>query len=331
MDNSTSIVIVVAIMAALSIGGLGYFLISPSLEKKQRSNQRLEAITRGPQARTAAAPGEENTRDRRKQVKDALKELEENQKKRKQQMTLRRRIEQAGLDISTQTFYTISAFVALIGLLIGFVTGQAPGFILMLGFAFGLGLPRWALGFMKKSREKKFAEEFTVAIDVIVRGVRSGLPVNDCLKIIARENKSPVKEEFALMIDGIRVGLSLEQALHRMYDRMSLAEVNFFGIVLIIQQKTGGNLAEALHNLSEVLRGRKRMKGKIDAMSSEAKASAGIIGSLPFFVAGIIYLLRPDYMLLLVQTPLGKLMLIGSAIWMSMGIIAMKTMISFKI
>ena len=163
-----------------------------------------------------------------------------------------------------------------------------------------------------------------------MRGVKSGLPVNECLKIIARESPPPVAEEFHLLTESIRVGLSLEQALDRMYERMPLQEVNFFGIVLMIQQKTGGNLAEALGNLAIVLRSRKLMEGKVKALSAEAKASAYIIGALPFLVAGAVHFSAPDYLTPLITTRTGNFILMGAGFWMGMGIMIMRKMIQIK-
>jgi len=201
---------------------------------------------------------------------------------------------------------------------------------LLAAFGAALGLPRWVLSFLRNRREKAFTQEFANAIDVIVRSVRSGLPTNEALKICAKEIPDPVGSEFARLCEGLRVGVTLEQGLKKMYDTMPTAEVSFFAIVMSIQQKSGGNLSEALNNLSGVLRDRKRLAGKIKAMSSEAKASAMIIGSLPPGVMGIVYATTPAYIMLLFTERLGNLMLAGCAIWMSIGIFVMRQMINFK-
>ena len=198
------------------------------------------------------------------------------------------------------------------------------------GLIAGLGLPRWVVGFLGKRRMKKFSGEFANAVDVIVRGIKSGLPVHDCFKIIARESPAPLGPEFQRLVEGLGVGLTLSQALDRMYERMPTPELRFFAIVIAIQQKTGGNLAEALGNLSAVLRSRRMMGEKIKAMSSEAVASAGIIGSLPPAVMLIVMITTPAYMTLLFTDSRGQIMLLISAVWMSMGIFVMKRMISFK-
>jgi tight adherence protein B len=197
-------------------------------------------------------------------------------------------------------------------------------------FAAGLGLPRWALGMAIKRRQKKFVSQFADAIDVIVRGVKSGLPLNECLKVIARESPQPLGGEFERVIDGLAMGMTVEQALVRLYQRTPIQEVNFFNIVLAIQQKAGGNLSEALGNLSTVLRSRKLLREKIKALSSEAKASAMIIGSLPIAVMVLVYLTTPDYIMELFTNDLGHLILLIAAGLMGAGIYIMRSMINFN-
>ena len=197
-------------------------------------------------------------------------------------------------------------------------------------FVVGLGLPRWVLGFLTARRKKKFTENFAPAIDVIVRSVKSGLPTNEALRIVAREAPNPVGSEFHNLVESTKVGVTMEQALKRMMEAMPTPEVGFFTIVMTIQGKSGGNLSEALGNLAFVLRDRKRLQGKIKAMSSEAKASAMIIGSLPPGVMGIVYLTAPKYIALLFTERAGNLMLAGCVIWMGIGILVMRKMINFQ-
>jgi len=197
-------------------------------------------------------------------------------------------------------------------------------------FAMGVGFPRWALSFLTNRRRKKFTSEFANAIDVIVRSVKSGLPTNEALRIVAKESPDPVGSEFSRLVEGMKVGITLEQGLKRMYDAMPTAEVGFFSIVMTIQSKSGGNLSEALGNLAAVLRDRKRLEGKIRAMSSEAKASSMIIGSLPPGVMALVYITTPAYISLLFTEKLGNLMLAGCAVWMGVGIFVMRKMINFK-
>ncbi len=209
--------------------------------------------------------------------------------------------------------------------------GQKP----LIGFGFGLGaglgLPQWTVGFLAKRRAKRFVAGFPDAADIIVRGVKSGLPVHECLQIIAKEAPEPLSSEFRRLVDGVAHGMSLDQALEKMYERMPLAELRFFTIVLGIQQKTGGNLAEALGNLSTVLRARRMMREKVKALTSEATASACIIGSLPPVVVVLISITQPSYLTVLFHDPKGEMMLAAAGVWMAIGIFIMNRMVNFKI
>lgn len=242
---------------------------------------------------------------------------------------MRARIEQAGLDISPRNFTLLGAIGGLVvaGLLM--LGGQTPLISLLAGFAAGFGFPRWLLHYLKTRRLKQFTEEFANAVDVIVRGLKAGLPLHDCMTIISAEAQGPVREEFKELIESQRVGVTLEQGLEKMTERVPLADLRFFHIVISIQQKTGGNLSEALGNLSKVLRDRKVLQGKIMAMSQEAKSSAAIIGILPPGVMGLVYITTPDYINLLFEERMGQAMLIGGAMWMLIGVLVMKKMISF--
>jgi tight adherence protein B len=198
-----------------------------------------------------------------------------------------------------------------------------------MAFATGLGVPRWFLGYLKTRREKAFLKALPDAVDVIVRGIKAGLPLFESIKVVAADAPEPLKSEFLAIIETQTIGMPLGEACGRLYERMPVPEANFFGIVIAIQQKSGGNLSEALGNLSKVLRDRKKMAEKIQAMSMEAKASAGIIGALPPIVMVLVYLTTPDYISLLWIDPKGQLMLVGCVIWMSIGIMVMKKMINF--
>ena len=329
LDQQT---ILMLILGVVCIGALGYVFMAPTSQKK--ASQRAAGLSGNGRAAPRSGRGQqENTKDRRKHIQESLRKMEDAQKERaeKQKLSLHQKIEQAGLNISERDFYVASVVCGIACAIIGFVSGQAMHVIAMMTFVGALGLPRWGLFFLKSRRQKKFLTEFTGAIDVIVRGVKSGLPVHECLKIVSKDSEEPVRSEFALMIEGLRIGLSLDQVLERMYDRMPLAEVNFFSIVLIIQRQTGGNLAEALGNLATVLRNRKMMQGKVSALSMEAKASAVILGSLPFMVGGMVHMSSPEYLQPLWSTQMGNFILLGSGLWMSIGIFIMKNMISIKV
>ena len=326
--SSTLIIFAIAMLAALCIGAIGFVFVGG----ESKSQQRVARVTRAGNARlTSVADSDvDNSEKRRKQMQETLKTLEDKQKEQKKRIPLKTRIERAGLDIEPRIFYIASAVCGLVVMLGLKLAGLALFIALLGGFAAAFGLPRWVLSYLMKKRQKAFTEEFANAIDVIVRGVKSGLPVNDCLKIIATESPEPVRTEFQGIVEGQRVGVTLEQGLEKIYERMPLPEVNFFQIVLSIQQKTGGNLSEALGNLSKVLRERKKMRAKIQAMSQEAKASAAIIGSLPPGVMLLIYFTSPDYMTVLFTTTPGNMIIASGLMWMGIGILVMKKMIDFK-
>jgi tight adherence protein B len=257
-----------------------------------------------------------------------LKELEARRLKDKK-VTLNTRLMQAGLDWDPRKFMLISGIMAVIVFGLTMLAGGGLLGAIGLAFAAGFGLPRWALSFLKKRREKNFLRGLPDAVDVIVRGIKAGLPLFESLKVVASDSPEPIKSEFLAIIETQAIGMPLGEACGRLFERMPVPEANFFGIVISIQQKSGGNLSEALGNLSKVLRDRKKMAEKIQAMSMEAKASAGIIGALPPIVMLLVYLTTPDYIALLWTHPTGQLMLVGCLVWMSAGIGIMKKMINF--
>jgi len=318
-----------AILAFVTIGGLGWAFVggdnssTQALKRAQGLGPRDNSVAR------AKAAAQSNTPEaRRKQIVDQLKEAD--RKERKARMTMAAKLKHAGLTMKIRTFWIISAVAGLSAFLLPLLFGANIFLSLGLAVVFGAGLPRWVVGFIGKRRMKKFSMEFANSVDVIVRGIKSGLPVHECFKIIARESPAPLGPEFQRLVEGLGVGLTLAQALDKMYERMPTAELRFFAIVIAIQQKTGGNLAEALGNLTTVLRARRMMDEKIKALSSEAMASAGIIGSLPPVVMGLVFLTTPAYILLLFTDPRGQVMLLGAGLWMSCGVFVMKKMISFK-
>jgi len=316
---------IVAMFAVLALGG-GYFAFAGGDNRAAR----VTAIAK-PQAAGRGAKAPDTAALKRKNVQALLKEIESKQAEKKQKLTYAKRLEQAGLaNVSVRTFWIASAIFGLAMTFFCWASGQTLLVDVLVLFAFGLGFPRWVLGFLKRRREKAFTNEFANAIDVIVRSVRSGLPTNEALRIVARELPDPCGSEFSRLCESLKVGVTLDQGVKKMYESMPTPEVAFFGIVMTIQQKSGGNLSEALGNLAGVLRDRKRLVGKIKAMSSEAKASAAIIGSLPPGVMGIVYLTTPGYISLLFTEHLGNLMLLGCAIWMGTGIAVMRKMINFK-
>lgn len=318
-----------AIAAFVAVAGVGIAFTSGG---NKRQAQRVQIAVGAPlQAGKRQTSALDQTAQKKRQVQETLKEMEERQKAaRKRALTLRARLEQAGVSWTPQQFWIGSVIVGVLAALGAFVGGLNLFLVLSAGFVAGLGLPRWVVGFLVSRRQKKFTSNFADAIDIVVRGVKSGLPLNECLKIIARESPEPVASEFARLNESISVGVDLDEGMRRMTQRMPVPELNFFAIVLVIQAKTGGNLAEALGNLSAVLRARKLMGEKIQALSSEAKASAMIIGALPPLVLGIVMAVAPGYMSVMFTHTLGQFMLLGGLVVMAMGIFVMRGMINFK-
>jgi tight adherence protein B len=315
-------------LGTVAAGGVVWVFVYPLLSGERRAEQRKASVSRSEAASVAPVARGGGPKVRREQVEETLKEIEQRRKKAKSP-PLSVRIAQAGLSWTKRQFMMISAGLALVAFAVGLGFGCGLLVSAVMAFAAGMGLPRWILAFLKRRRERRFIAGFADAIDVIVRGVKAGLPLGDCLRIVANDAAEPVKSEFRAVVETQTIGMPLGDACARLYDSVPLAEANFFGIVISIQQKAGGNLSEALGNLSRVLRDRKKMQAKIRAMSMEAKASAVIIGSLPLCVMFLVYITSPNYIELLWTTDLGRVMLACSATWMSIGVLVMKKMINF--
>jgi tight adherence protein B len=332
MFSNLTAILAIAALAMLSAGALAYVFLYGRIATANRAGQRLDRVqSRGPSTDTPAARAADPAR-RRKSVQETLKGIEEKQKAKanhSKSPPMALRIEQAGLAWSHRTFLIISIACGVFLFLITWASGApiyaAFGFLIAGAF----GLPRWIVNFLRKRRANKFIAVFADAIDVIVRGVKAGLPLNDCIKIIGAEAVEPVKSEFRKISETQSLGVPLSEAVMKLAERVPAPEANFFAIVISIQQTAGGNLAETLANLSRVLRERSMMKEKISAMSMEAKASAVIIGSLPIIVMVMVYFTSPAYLMLLFTDPLGHVILGGSAVWMLLGIMVMRKMVNF--
>jgi tight adherence protein B len=313
-----------ALLAAFAAGGIIFVVAYPFLSGERQAEKRQAALS--------APARKQNDKQtdaaaRRKQITESLKEIEKRNTRKR--ASLETKITQAGLHISRQIFFLYSAICGVVFGLLFFAFGHnvyLAGAAALVGAA---GVPNWVLKFLSKRRLKKFIRLFPDSIDVIVRGVKAGLPLGDCLRIIATEVEEPIRSEFRQVVEAATMGLSISEACDRLATQVPISETSFFAIVINIQQKAGGNLSEALSNLSAVLRDRKMMEGKIKAFSSEAKASAMIIASLPFIVAGLVYLTSPTYISLLWTNTTGQIVLAASAIWMTIGVFVMKKMISF--
>ena len=318
-------------MAIGLIGGITYLLILPLLAAQKRVRKRIKDVMGENGARMTGGKAAAEAAQRKRQVADSLKVLDE-RRKSQAKVSLRTRLDRAGLAIEPKMYWMASAAcgAALAGGMLVAMPDLNPVVPAMLGVVGAFGLPRFILSKMIQRRQNKFLADFANAIDIIVRGVKSGLPLNECLNIIARESPEPLCNEFKIVVEQQRLGVTMMECFERMMGRVPLQEVRFFGIVIGIQQQAGGNLSEALGNLSGVLRDRKRLAAKVQALSAEAKASAGVLASLPFIVMLLVYITTPAYIALLWQKTTGHFMLACSAFWMSCGIFVMRKMINFK-
>ena len=314
-----------AFLAATAIGGLAWVFLYPILSGQNKAESRRASIAK---SAPAARQADKSQRSRREQIEGSLRDLEARRLKEKK-VPLGTRLTQAGVDWTPQKFMTVSAVMGAAFFAAAMMFGGGLLAAVGMGFAGGFGLPRWALNYLKKRREKQFLKALPDAVDVIVRGIKAGLPLFESIKVVAADAPEPLRSEFLAIIETQAIGMPLGEACARLYERMPLPEANFFGIVIAIQQKSGGNLSEALGNLSKVLRDRKKMAEKIQAMSMEAKASASIIGALPPIVMILVYITTPQYISILWTHPTGQLMLVGCVLWMATGIFVMKRMINF--
>ncbi len=328
-------------LAALGAGAAVYFLIDAIIPQDTVSAKRLKQVMGDETKKHKSTSlmdrlGDTRQEGRRKQIEESLRKISDKEKERRK-LTLSVRLKRAGLHINEKQFYAYSLITGLFAALLVYVPLGDYDFTMKSLIAAGaffvgtLGLPRWFVSFLMKRRQAAFLNNFADAIDIMVRGLRSGLPVSDAMKVIGKEIPDPVGPEFMQVVDGQKVGIPLDQGVERMYERMPLPEVNFLSIVITIQKQTGGNLSETLGNLSRVLRERRKMKQKIKAISQEAKTSAAIIGALPFVIMGGLTFLNPGYLSPLWNTSIGNILVGVSAVWMVMGVLIMRKMINFNI
>ncbi len=333
LENPLILAIAFGLLAMLSVGGVAWAILYGRMSQQAKTEKRREQVQARPSTTTGVvAAVRQDAAKRRKSVQDTLKDMEIRQKalaKRSSSPPLPLRLQQAGLKLSAQMFYVLSVVLALLVLGLCFFLKMPWYAMAILPVAAGLVIPRWLVNFIRKRRFKKFTNEFPNAVDVIVRGVKAGLPLHDCIRVIAQESAEPVRSEFRTISEAQSMGVSLADAVVRMPERVPIPETNFFAIAIAIQQKSGGNLSEALGNLSRVLRERKKMKGKIGAMSMEAKASGAIIGALPFIVMALVFITSPGYIMLLFTQQMGHLILAAAGFWMFCGIMVMRKMINF--
>jgi tight adherence protein B len=312
---------VVAGCLAIGFGGLAFaFLAGDS-----RADKRRAAVTRT-EVKALGASAVSDRTARKKQIADGLRDIE---KKGRRRVNLAARIEQAGLSITSRQYVVGSVIFGLFLGLCTYIESSSPLVTLLIGVMGMIGLPQLVLARLRIRRINKFIANFPTAIDIIVRGIKAGLPLGDTFRIAATESPEPVRSEFRRVVESLSLGMTLPEAVERMAQRVPITEANFFSIVIAIQGKAGGNLSEAIGNLSRVLRERKKMKGKIKAMSMEAKASAAIIGAVPFLVVGALYVSSPHYISPLWTTNHGRMIAAIAICWMGIGVVMMKKMVAF--
>ncbi len=325
----TVIAIAVALTTLLIVSSVGGIVMYESrYSPRAKLRRRIKAVVNP--GNLDLSDTAKTARSQRWAVQAKLKELEAAGKKPKR-FELRQKILQAGFTIPVTRFYIINVAVGVGAGLIYAVSMLGPWYFApFIAIPAGFFLPSMVLNFIAKRRQIKFTSQFADAIDVITRGLQSGLPTAECMRVIARESPEPTGLEFRLLTESQRLGLTLDEALNRSIERMPTPELRFFAIVLNINAQTGGNLAETLGNLSKVLRGRKEMADTIRIKSSEAKSTAMIIGSLPFCIGMMLYVMSPQYILLLFTTDMGNYFLYGAATLMGVGSLVMKMMCNLK-
>ena len=324
-------------LAALAMGGIAYAFLFNTIESEKTVDRRLSSVKRADtdgKAKTQKRDRAQEALKRRKTVADSLDKLDEKNKDRNKAVLnppLEGRIMQAGMSMTMPQFYVMSAVCGAIGFV-------APLFFLQpiwvgaaAAFVCAFGLPRMWISRKRKKRVAAFLKEFPNALDIIVRAIKSGLPLNDGIRLIAQEAKEPVKTEFQRIVENQQMGMSTGDAIGRMYERVPTSEANFFAIVVQIQSQAGGNLSEALGNLSNVLRSRKQMREKVASLSMEAKASGYIIAALPFVVSGLVTFVDPEFLKPLIERERGHMLLGISALLYITGIGLMKKMINFEV
>ncbi len=313
-------VLIAALFTALAV--LGWSMIHLMHGDRARVRRRLATLA-GTAAHAKPAP-------RRKSVQTRLREAEDS-RTRKRGYRLREELMKAGLMISVRRYVAGCGVISGIALAIAHLMAVGVMGSLLTAVLLGVGLPKLVLAVMAGRRVNRFTAQFADAIDIVVRGIRSGLPLGECIAIIGREMPDPLGAEFRLILESQKMGLSLQDAIGRAVERMPTTEMRYFAIVIAIQQQTGGNLADTLIKLSDVLRARKRMRDKVQAFASEARASAYIIGALPLVVILALAGLAPQYIRLLFITETGNLLLFAGGLTEVIGLLVMRKMINFDL
>lgn len=324
------VTITLTILFLLLGGGTAYLLYMNA--EKQRRNQQMQIITGGAHLKKSGDQSAKQVMKKREEIARKLKEAsEETKKKKSKKPTVKELWQQAGFEGDIKKFWIGSAIFGTIFLFLIYSTGipvLAKMFFTVVGY---LGLPRFFLKWKAGRRQRKFLEEFADALEAMIRLLQAGMPVSEAIAMVSREYEGPIGEEMRYIYDDQKIGIPLGEAAERCAKRMPLTEVKMFATAIQIQSETGSSLSEVLSNLASVIRSRFRLKRKVKALSSEAKASAGIIACLPILVTLGLYAVNPEYIMLLFTTQTGKLLAGGAIFWMFCGIIVMRQMINFKV
>ncbi|WP_196259942.1 type II secretion system F family protein [Pelagibacterium limicola] len=320
--------LLLAILVMVCVGALGFAFV-PQLAGSGRAEKRKKALKGDVTVQRQAVSAQKTRDSRRRTVQDALKAQSQQLNARKAKKTLRARIFQSGIKIDPRAWIRNCIILGVV-LFVVLIVLQVPiWYAAVFAAAGAYVLPNMYLANRRKAYQSKYLDELPNAVEAIVRGVKSGLPLNDSIRLVAREVKEPVRSEFTRVLEQQSVGRTIQESVEVLFERVPLPEVNFFIVVIAVQQQAGGNLSEALGNLARVLRDRKKMKAKVKAMSSEAKASAIIIGSLPIFVAGAVSVISPQYLLPLITTNVGIICLGVAGLMLAAGMFVMNRMIQF--
>lgn len=319
--------VLIALIALLAVGMAAAIYFNTQSEKKKRL-MSVVGVTRADAKGKKADPAAQ----RRAEIAKKLKGTGDDEvKKKKGAVTLKDLIMQAGLEISETRYWVMAAITSVVSMMAAYTFGMSLLVVILVGVIGLLGLPRLVLKMMAGSRQKKFLEDFADSLDAMTRLLRAGMPVTEAIKMVAREYNGPLGEEMGRIFDQQKIGVSLAEAVLSGARRIPIPEMAMFATAVAIQSQTGSSLSDVLENLAAVIRARFRLKRKVQALSSEAKASAMIIGALPNLVATGLYFVNHDYIILLFTTSTGKTLLTGAVLWMCIGILVMRQMINFKV
>lgn len=324
--------IAVFLFTSISVTCFGVFFLRPQIFKKTRFRQRFDDLAAFNFDLKSYQEIEEGRKWKRT-VEKTLLEIDEKQRsftRDTSKPNLVTKMRQAGLHWTKRDYVSINIIVGFVFFVITWTSNVSAPAVALISIAAGVCLPYFTVTRIRNRRFSRFTIEFTNGVDMIARGLKSGLPINECIKIVAAESAEPLKTEFRHLNQDLTLGLPMEIAVHRFAERMPLHETNYFATVVGSQSKTGGSLSEVLTNLSKILRDRRNMREKIRSLSAEAITSAVIIGSIPFLVGGIVFFANPEYISLLVNTRAGQITLALASVWMTIGIVIIYKMANFK-